>query len=397
MKNYPKTKPSEMSIMVVDDERPNTLLLKDILEQEGYRVTDFVEPAAALEYARKVPPHLFLLDIMMPEIDGFDLCKLLKDRPETADVPVVFLTSLSDIETKILAFEVGGVDFITKPFQHEEVVIRVKTQVDLYFTRLELKRYAEDLEEMVETRTRQLIHSDRLVTLGTMSAKIIHEINNPLSATLGHLQLLVGNWAKISAELTKSADPEVAKKLEFVRTGLDDALQGAERIRDTVRQMRKYARRDDEATRKEVALERIVLDALRIMHPRLKNLFVTEVDIPPEIVLTCDAQRIGQVFINLISNAADAAGSGTISVSARMQDGEIRILFADDGPGIPPHVRDRIFEPFFTTKNPDSGTGLGMVIVEQIVGEHGGRISVVTDRPKGAAFEIVLNPSGRTE
>ncbi|MBW1804060.1 MAG: response regulator, partial [Deltaproteobacteria bacterium] len=171
---------NESTILIVDDEHLNLKLLKAHLSSAGYHIWEAASGIEALKLAQE-GPDLILLDIMMPEIDGFETCRRLKQGDRTRDIPIIFLSSLTDSKAKVTCFEIGGVDFINKPFEAREVLARVQTHITLKQQELQLREHTKKLEQIIEERTRQLIHADRLSTIGTFSAGIAHEIRNPLT------------------------------------------------------------------------------------------------------------------------------------------------------------------------------------------------------------------------
>lgn len=181
-------------ILVVDDEKLNLGLMEGMLVPKGYRVVTAQSGPSAIEKAHGISPDIILLDIIMPDMDGFETCRRLKESDRTRDIPVIFLSAIQDAETKAACLQMGGVDYITKPFEMLELLARVETHVILRRQADALSRYAIRLEQMVEERTQKLIHADRLATLGTFSAGIAHEINNPSMYIGWNLDMLKEFW-----------------------------------------------------------------------------------------------------------------------------------------------------------------------------------------------------------
>ncbi len=384
-------------VLVVDDEVTNRILLRHMLKPLNCVVEEAESAHQGMEIAATFKPHLFLLDVMMPKTTGFEMCKQLKQKPEFAKTPIIFITALSDVQEKVKGFSVGGADYICKPFQKEEVLARIRLQLDLLAQREALQRYAENLEDMVQTRTRQLVHADRLVTIGTMAAKILHEINNPLSLVTGNVQIIQETWEQMAASLRPTV-PDVASFEDssmLMQDCLKDAAEGARRIARLADGIRQYSRKNETRTIKRHPLKAVVEEAARLMHPRLKHQYSVNVNIPEDILIDCDADRLQQVFMNLMANSADAVAKGTFSFSASAEPDSVLLIYEDNGPGIPEDLRDKIFESFFTTKGPGKGTGIGMTIVQEILREHGGEIALAEPKDSGARFEIRLNPEGK--
>jgi two-component system, NtrC family, sensor kinase len=173
------------NILVVDDTPANLRLLAGILNGKGYKVRPVPSGELALSAVRGMPPDLILLDIMMPEMDGYEVCKQIKADPRTRDIPVIFISAIDDVLDKVKAFDIGGVDYITKPFQMEEVLARVETHLAMCNLQNKLRQKNEELTvalgQLQETQN-QLVQSEKMAALGQLIAGIAHEINTPLGA-----------------------------------------------------------------------------------------------------------------------------------------------------------------------------------------------------------------------
>lgn len=183
--NLPVPAPNQNNILIVDDNPANLRLLIDILGHEGYQVRPVPSGKLALAAARGLPPDLILLDIMMPDLDGYQVCQELKADPSTKEIPVIFISALNEVIDKVKAFQVGAVDYVTKPFQIEEVLARVDTHLKICSLQKNLARQARHLTDTIQEleRTRdQLIHSEKMAALGQLIAGIAHEINTPMGA-----------------------------------------------------------------------------------------------------------------------------------------------------------------------------------------------------------------------
>src|ERR1700683_1146719 len=182
--------------MIVDDNPANLKLLEDMLLQQGYEVRSFPLGRLALAAAIKKPPDLVLLDVMMPELNGYEVCQRMKSEGQLADVPIIFLSALSETQDKVKAFRAGGVDYISKPFQIEEVHARVDTHLKLHELQLALKLHNERLEEAVRARTQELAEANRRLTILDHSKDdflnlISHEFRTPLNGLLGVGELIL--------------------------------------------------------------------------------------------------------------------------------------------------------------------------------------------------------------
>lgn len=194
------------NILVVDDTPANLRLLVDILTKNGYKVRPAPNGNLALSAARNLPPDLILLDIIMPDMDGYEVCSQLKSDERTKDIPVIFLSAINDVLDKVNAFSVGGVDYITKPFQVEEVLVRIKTHLAINFLQKSLREKNEELlktlQELKATQN-QLIQSEKMALLGQLIAGIGHEINTPLGAIRSSIDNIDSFLSKNLSELPK--------------------------------------------------------------------------------------------------------------------------------------------------------------------------------------------------
>ncbi len=423
------------TVLIVDDIPANLGVLSDTLDQAGLEVWVAQSGKVALERVKYALPNLILLDVMMPEINGFETCRQLKANPETKDIPVIFMTALSDTENKVEGFQLGAVDYITKPFQQEEVLARIKLHLKLFDLSEKLEEKNSLLEQKVSEVGKayselqqmqiQLIQCEKMSGLGQMTAGIAHEINNPVNFIYGNLTHAksyiedVMGLLSLYEEEYPTPSPRIqaeqeAIDLPFIR---DDLLKlfnsitlGAQRIHEIVKSMRIFSRMD-ETDAKAVDIHEGIDSTLMILQHRLKatpeHAAIEVVRAYGQLPLTeCYAGQLNQVFMNILSNAIDALEednqqrtseesskqAGSIQISTEVIGNNwITIRIADNGPGISENVRARLFDPFFTTKPMGKGTGLGLSISYEIVVEkHGGKLYCQSAPGQGTAFVIEI-------
>jgi two-component system NtrC family sensor kinase len=389
------------NILVVDDTPGNLRLIEGLLRRAGHRVRPFTSPRMALRAAALEAPDLALLDIRMPEMDGYELCRQLMALPGLEDLPVIFASVASGAIDKVKAFAAGGVDYVSKPIQSEEVLVRVHTHLALRRSRLELRQSNRQLEaalaEVRETQA-QLIHAEKMSSLGVLSAGLAHEINNPLNAI---------RTSALAMTRMLAADPgcsEDCAAIAGVRELADVIDQASSRATQVIEGLRAFSRRDDGLLLPH-DLRQGLEEALVLLRHKLPEDCEVERSFAPLPPVPCRAGLVNQVLLNLLSNAVDAVRTGEtrpqrIAVGThrmRIDDRGWAIAWvADSGPGVPASEQGRIFEPFYTTKAPGEGTGLGLAISDRIARDHGGRLVLVRDHVWGARFELWLPLGERT-
>ncbi len=382
-------------VLLVDDEPANLAILVEALQNRCDLIVAR-NGRAALDRAGGVKrPDLILMDIQMPVMSGYEACEALKRNPKTASIPVIFITVLGDEEDETRGFELGAVDYITKPFSPGVVCARVQTQ-------LELKKHRDHLEALAEARAQQLIHAERLATLGSLSAGIVHEINNPLSYVSLSAELLQHEFDGIFPLLIQAVEgyPEKTETImAFLRNAqnyMSSMTEGIGRVLSIMKSMKDFSRRDMEE-KKQCSITECIDNALRLCHNELKYYMDVDVNLPDSLPPFAGISRqIEQVFINLFHNAAQAlepqqkTKRGQLRICADADGQYIRVTVEDNGPGIPADHLESIWEAFFTTKPPEQGTGLGLSISRGIIQDHIGHIRAENREEGGARFIIEL-------
>ncbi|MEG3966585.1 response regulator [Microcoleus sp. T2B6] len=430
------------NLLVVDDTPDNLRLLSTMLSDKGYKVRGVINGEMALKAARSTPPDLILLDITMPQMNGYEVCQHLKADGRTSGIPVIFLSALDQVLDKVTAFAVGGVDYITKPFHLEEVLARVENQLTLQRLQKKLheqnarlqeseakeREKAQELElalQQLQNAQAQLIQSEKMSSLGNVVAGVAHEINNPISFIKGNLSPVreytedLLRLVQLYAEDFPNPTAAIQEQLEaidftFLRNDLPKLIAsmsiGADRIGEIVHSLRNFSRLD-EAELKAVDIHEGLESTLMILQHRLKDeadqtiiKVVKEYEDLPKI--ECYAGQINQVFMNVLTNAIEALQSQkclandvddtspipTITICTKLlSDFQVGIYITDNGPGITEDIQQRIFEPFFTTKKVGQGKGLGLSISYTIVVDnHGGQLRCFSIPDQGATLAVEI-------
>ncbi len=409
------------NIMIIDDIPENLDLLENMLLSQNFEVRPFPQGEMALKAAAADPPDLFLLDIMMPGMDGYEVCRRIKADIKLRDIPVVFLSAKDETSDKIKAFQVGGIDYITKPFQVEEVLARVENHLRLRHYQKELANkncYLEQTLEKLQSAQTQLVQSEKMASLGVLTAGIAHEINNPVNAinssAIGLKKLLkkLLELLDLQEEIDKNNLESMLKKIILFKEEIQyDELKmgvgiliknienGSNRTANIVRSLQTFSRLDDDSVSYS-SIHYNLDSTLSLLVHRIKNninIVKNYGDIPK---IYCYPAKLNQVFMNLLTNAIDSVEKRAekdlkiITITTNLVENRngnfVEIEIADTGTGIDDSIKDRIFEPFFTTKDVGEGTGLGLAITHGIVTSHEGNISVRNNESGGATFTLLL-------
>jgi signal transduction histidine kinase len=358
-------------VLIVDDIKANLRLLAAALLAD-YDIETAADGAQALNSARTMRPDIVLLDIIMPGMDGYEVCRELKSNPATEKIPVIFLTSKGDVQDETHGFALGAVDYITKPFSLPIVQARLATHLVLAEQTAELAVALDRAEE-----------ADRLksVFLATMS----HELRTPLNSIIGFTGIMLMG-------LVGPLAPEQKKQLGMVQ---DSARHLLELINDVL-DISKIEAGQIELAHHPFDMRTTIQKSIEKIAPLAdkKGLAVTAVIAPPVDQFIGDRRRVEQILINLLSNAVKFTERGEVRIESQVEDGWLITRVIDTGIGIQPEDMDSLFKPFRQVDSGitrlNEGTGLGLSISKRLVELMGGSIQVESEWGKGSRFVFAL-------
>lgn len=395
-------------VLVVDDIVSNVTLLENVLQRLGYKnfrgITDSREVFAAIE---EWQPDLIILDLAMPHFSGFEILERIRSHESSEEwVPVLILTGETDPGAKRKALAAGATEFLAKPFDASEIVLRIRNLLLMRILHSELRGQNRVLEHKVEERTKtlqertkeleltlaelkqtqkQLVQQERLRAFGEMAGGVAHDFNNVLLCVIGYTDLILENPAILQKQETA---------LGFMRT-MNTAGHDASRIVARLREF--YRPRDQSEILVLVSLNALIEEVIPLTQPKWKaqalasgRVVDLELDLQELPTVSCHPAEIREVIVNLIFNAVDAMPSGgTITLRTRDNNGVVSIGVSDTGTGMSEEVRQRCMEPFFSTKG-DKGTGLGLSMVFGIIKRHEGHVEIESELGKGTTIWIHL-------
>ena len=358
-------------ILLVDDNLQNLKVLGNMLQETGYHLLFAKNGIQALEAVKKRKPDLILLDIMMPDLDGFEVCRQLKQNVQTHDIPIIFLTARVEQEDIIKGLELGAVDYVTKPFNHKELISRVKTHLELKAAREELTLKIEELNQANATK-------EKLLSI------ISHDLVNLFNSLMNLSALLTEHEKLLSVE----------QKNKYLLMISQSSNQGYHLLRNLLDWLRNQM-----GTLKiiptTVSLKPLVERNIEFLSSQAKNKNITlSSTINPEVIVLADQNMLDTVIRNLLANAIKFTSSnGEVKIFAQKQATTMEISVVDTGIGIKPEDLQQIFQSsHYTTigTGNEKGTGIGLNLCKEFVEKNAGKIGVESEVGKGSRFYIQL-------
>jgi two-component system sensor histidine kinase/response regulator len=373
-------------VLVVDDHPHNLKVLGTILNKNGYFPLFAQSGVKALSAIKNKLPDLILLDVMMPEMDGFEMCKQLKQDATLAEIPVIFLTAKTEQEDVIAGLELGAVDYVTKPFNHKELITRVSTHLELRAVKAELSQKVEELKQ-ANTKLDQKVEEFKQAnaTKDKFLSIIAHDLKTPFNALLNLSSLLANNDTQLSAEKRK-------KLSQLILQTSDSGYHLLENLLDLSRSQTGRI----QVTPATLDLKEIVEHNIELVGGNAKAKHINICSSIGDITsVVADGNMLDTVIRNLLTNAIKfTPTNGKVEISAKTEGHEVEISISDTGVGIKPEDMDKLFrmDVSFTTYGTaqEKGSGLGLILCQEFVEKNGGTIGVESQEGKGSRFYIRL-------
>lgn len=403
---------SPCCIYIVDDDKANISALNEFLSDD-YQVLMWQKQHDIFDFSHQHKIDILIIDINLEQIDGLKACQKIKDSKPQPWTKVILLSSKNLIDDKLQGYMAGADDFLVKPIDHAELIMKMKVYANLINAEKHIANMNESLKQQVELQTTKLIQSEKMASIGQLAAGVAHEINNPmcfistnLEAFTDYVNDLVKYDEELATVIAALPDQTIAKELlekqkalkekyqyqeliEDLNSMVQESLEGASRVSTIVNDLKTFARVDDRL--EMIDLNALAKKSLNMIWNQIKNrcdLIKDFGQLKPTLGIET---QISQVLINLLLNASQAiSDKGVIRIKSFMNDGFNIIEIQDNGCGIPKASIDKIYDPFYTTKPVGVGTGLGLSISYAIIEKHQGRIEVESIENEGTTFKVFL-------
>lgn len=365
---------SDPLILIVDDLPENLAVLGNILRDEGYQIAVANCGPQAIKIASSRNPDLILLDIAMPDMDGLTTSCHIKENPETADIPVIFLTARTDSVDVLKGFKAGAVDYITKPFKAGELLVRVSTHIELKRSRDQIAKQKAALDNLLETRKK-------------LFSVITHDLKSPFAGLLTLINVMVECFDSYSKEEFKDSLSLIKETSDNIHSLMQNLTHWAKLNTNAI----EYSPR----TVNLLSLVKSTFGPLSINY--LKKNIGLNINIPEETTLFTDPDLLRVVIYNLLSNAGKFSHHGSyVSVDYTTDATGPCITVTDSGTGMPQRQLDSLFNGGSVVSSPgtanESGSGIGLLLCREMIEKAGGSIHATSEPGKGSRFFIRLNP-----
>ncbi|MDR1201162.1 MAG: hybrid sensor histidine kinase/response regulator [Tannerellaceae bacterium] len=361
MKNFV----SEYTILIVDDVPTNVMLVQAILKKEGYSLLTAENGAKALQIAQEKHPNLMLLDIMMPEMDGYEVLQRLKSNPDTNNIPVIIMSALNDMPSIVKGYQLGATEYVTKPFQRDELLKRIYHRFELY----SVERIKEELEAAIESR-------DMLYGL----------ISHDLRAPLGSVKMLNNSVLKLVDK------DKIGEDVYEMLLLMDKTSEEAFQLLDNLTKWSKFSQNKLQPHKQRTDINSLIESIITLYEPiaELKHVVISAPDVQEPLIGFVDVDMIKTVIRNLLSNAIKFSfEGGLVTISTRMEENNMFFSIKDTGKGIKESDKEKLLnKDYFSTfgTNNEHGSGLGLMICKAFVEMHEGSFRFKSEEGKGSTF-----------
>jgi signal transduction histidine kinase len=396
------------TILIIDDNPTNLGVIVDYLEEAGFDILIARDGETGLKRAQMAKPKLILLDVMMPDIDGFETCRRLKADEKTQDIPIIFMTALDNVEDKVKGFKMGGIDYLTKPIQHEEVFARINTHLRIRDLTVKLNAKVDELtqtqqnlvqkiDELNQTR-QELIHSEKMASLGRLVAGFAHELNTPIGVAVSSASTLQKNVLSINQLVEEQEEVDEEDLLDVLETVNESAtltLSNLKRAANLVKSFKRTAVHQSSEQVTHFKVKALIEDVINMLQNRFKRMAIqVQVDCPEDLAIKSLPGALEQILTNLIMNSLihgfnQGQQAGSINIKVQLDGEDLHLEYSDTGKGIASENLSKIFEPFFTTHRAHGGSGLGLYICYNLITTQlQGTITCESTVGNGVVFKI---------
>lgn len=362
----------QSNILIIDDNTKNLQVALNILNQEGYHLLYAQDGEKGLSLAQENPVDLILLDVLMPNMDGYTVCQELKKNPITKHIPIIFLTVKDEESDIVKGFECGGVDYVTKPFYTAILLKRVETH-------LKLKRLHDNLQQEVDTQIEHIRVKDQILfqqakmaSMGEMIANIAHQWRQPLGAINS---TTINIRSKLSLEkFDLSKQEEQQNCITYIDHKLENIENYTNMLSSTIDDFRNFFKPNK--TKTDFHIQELIQTSLNLLSANFKNSDIKIITHITDAKLHTLENELIQVLLNILNNAKDALVTSScdpyklIMIETKIEEASLVITIQDSAGGIDESIKDKIFEPYFTTKHKANGTGIGLYMCKEIVEKH---------------------------
>jgi two-component system, sensor histidine kinase and response regulator len=380
-------------IIIADDSLDNLRVLTEILTAQGYLVRPAISGHVALKAIQNCSPDLVLLDIVMPDLDGYEVCRQIKAQHRTRDIPIIFMSALGEIVDKVKAFEAGAVDYITKPFYAEEILARVKIHLSLRTLQRELQaqngQLQQEIAERAQVEDALKASEQQLRELNASKDKLLSIIGHDLKSPLASLHTLL----QFAEDYFETYTPEKLKELVVMqRTSIENLLKLLDNLLAWSRLQRGLFEYFPQRFPIEQAIRRNV-DLFGQMAAQKQIRVHASVD--PQVFVYADYNMLDTVIRNLMSNALKFTPvGGSVEISVRPCENGVEVAVTDTGLGIAADVLPFLFQidriPKRLGTAHETGTGLGLFVCQELLAKNRGRLDVESAVGKGTTFRLTL-------